>query len=339
MKHESFFLETEDQQKLRAMLWIPEKECRCILVICHGMTEHITRYESLAETLTSAGIITAGFDLRGHGTLAPKGPVAYMEEDGWLRSIEDLHRFHGILIRRFPNLPISVMGFSLGSFLVRDTLSRYPNDYQSAIIAGTGDQPSWILMPLIKKMEKEVAKAGLQETTPLVEKLSFETYNQKFKSTTSRFDWLCSDVASRREYEADPGCKESISAGLFCDLLKSMKRTGELSFLAGWEKDLPVLLLSGAEDPVGNFKKGVLSFAKKLKKAGHPYVECVLLPNARHDLFHEYENGAAGEAASVLKLFLLKQLFTDNSNLMTQGVSLHADSPLADASGTDSRVR
>ena len=280
---------------LPAVIWQPEQEIKAVLQITHGMTEHMGRYESLAEDLCSRGIAVAGFDLRGHGKNPGNPEIASFGVGGWTASIEDMRLFFTELRSRFPGVPHYMLGFSLGSFLLREYLTKYPSEGElaGAIIAGTGHQPGWILTVMMAIVKGEFKKAGFDGTTDLIKQLSFGTYNQKFKPNRTEADWLCSDVSALDAYLADPLVRKNISAGLFWELLGSMKRSGSAFEYDGWDTSLPILLISGQEDPVGDAGKGVRTIYSRMKKADMENVTLNLLPNARHDIFHEEANGTA----------------------------------------------
>ena len=280
---------------LPALIWKPEQEIKAVLQITHGMTEHMGRYDALAAELCSRGIAVAGFDLRGHGKNPGDPEIASFGEGGWMASIEDMRLFFTELRSRFPGVPHYMLGFSLGSFLLREYLTKYPceGELAGAIIAGTGHQPGWVLSVMMTIVKGEFKKAGFDGTTDLIRQLSFSTYNQKFKPNRTEADWLCSDVKALDDYLADPLVRKNISGGLFWELLGSMKRSGSAFEYDGWDTSLPILLISGQEDPVGNGGKGVAYLYKRMKKAGMENVTHKLLPNARHDIFHEEANGTA----------------------------------------------
>ena len=280
---------------LPAVIWQPEQEIKAVLQITHGMTEHMGRYESLAADLCSRGIAVAGFDLRGHGKNPGNPEIASFGEGGWTASIEDMRLFFTELRSRFPGVPHFMLGFSLGSFLLREYLTKYPSEGElaGAVIAGTGHQPGWILAVMMAIVKGEFKKAGFDGTTDLIRQLSFGTYNQKFKPNRTEADWLCSDVSALDAYLADPLVRKNISAGLFRELLGSMKRSGSAFEYDGWDTSLPILLISGQDDPVGDAGKGVRTICNRMEKAGMENVALNLLPNARHDIFHEEANGTA----------------------------------------------
>ena len=296
MKRELFEFAGYGEAKLPARLWMPDGEVKAVLQITHGMTEHMGRYEAFAEYLCPMGIAVAGFDLRGHGANPGDPEVASFGEGGWAASIEDMQLFYEHLQRRFSGKLHFMLGFSLGSFLLREYLTKYPDEgaLSGAIIMGTGHQPGWLLSIMQWIVKGQIKKAGFDGTTDLVRQLSFGTYNQKFKPNRTSADWLCADEAELDKYLADPLVRKDISAGLFWELLGSMKRSGRACAYGG----LPILLISGQDDPVGNGGKGVQEIHRRLV-LGHENVTLKLFPGARHDLLHE-EKGSAEAARKLI---------------------------------------
>lgn len=288
MKKECFDFSGYKGVSLPACIWLPEGEVKGVLQVAHGMTEHMGRYEALAETMTPLGIAVAGFDLRGHG-LNPGDPeVASFGEGGWEASIEDMHLFFELLWQRFSGVKHIMLGFSLGSFLLREYLTRYPEEVDGAIIMGAGHQPGWLLSVMMGIVKGEWKKAGFDSTTDLVRQLSFGTYNQKFKPNRTSADWLCAENTELDKYLADPLVRKDISAGLFWQLLGSMKRTGKTNEYDNWNKNLPILLISGQDDPVGDGGKGVQTIYSRMRKSGMNQLTVHLLPGARHDILHDH---------------------------------------------------
>lgn len=294
MKTEVFEFTGYNGIRLPAYIWLPDGEVKAVLQIAHGMTEHMGRYENAAEALCAEGIAGAGFDLRGHGRNPGSPDVASFGEGGWESSIEDMRLFFAELEKRFSNVPHFMLGFSLGSFLLREYLTKYPaeGELAGAIIMGTGHQPGWLLSVMMGIVKGQIKKAGFDKTTDLVRQLSFGTYNQKFKPNRTAADWLCADKAQLDLYLADPLVRKDISAGLFWELLGCMKRTGSPYEYDGWDTSLPILLVSGQDDPVGDGGKGVQAIYRHMQKAGMEDAAIRLFPGARHDLLHEEANGA-----------------------------------------------
>lgn len=284
---------------LSAVIWQPEQEVKAVLQITHGMTEHMGRYETLAEDLCNQGIAVAGFDLRGHGKNPGNPEIASFGKGGWDAAIKDMYLFFGELQNRFPEIPHYMMGFSLGSFLLREYLGKYPEGVAGAIIAGTGHQPGWLLAIMMAIVRGEFKKSGFDGTTDLVKQLSFGTYNQKFKPNRTEKDWLCQDPETVDDFLADPLCRENFSAGLFYQMLCAMKRTGSKEAYANWNKQKPILLICGENDPVGNMGKGAKAVEQAMKKA-ELNVTMHLLPGSRHMVLGEKESGAANAAEKLI---------------------------------------
>ena len=287
MRTEHFELIGSDGKILPAVIWWPEN-AKIVLQVTHGMTEHMGRYEAFAAALAARGIAVAGFDLRGHGQNPGDPEVASFGEGGWQASVADMYLFQLHLQQIFPNIPHYMLGFSLGSFLLRDFLNNYPTDTLSgAVIMSTGHQPGWLLSIMMEIVVGQIKKAGFNHTTDLIKQLSFGTYNQKFKPNRTEADWLCSDPAALDVYLADPLVRKNISSGLFWELLASMKRRSGKTEYERWNKNLPILLISGQDDPVGDGGKGVTSIFRQMQKSGMENVTLKLIPGARHDVLHE----------------------------------------------------
>lgn len=280
MKTETFEFIGHNAVCLPGYLWIPDGEVKAVLQITHGMTEHMGRYEAFAEYLQPMGIAVAGFDLRGHGRNSGDPDVASFGEGGWTASIEDMRLFYELLKQRFAGASHYMLGFSLGSFLLREYLTKYPGEGElaGAIIMGTGHQPGWLLSIMMGIVKGQIKKAGFDKTTDLVRQLSFGTYNQKFKPNRTAADWLCADERELDKYLADSLVRNDISAGLFWELLGSMKRSGSTFEYDGWNTGLPILLISGQDDPVGDSGKGVQAIYNRMKKSGMENVTIKLFP-------------------------------------------------------------
>ncbi len=306
MRTEQFAFTGYGHTDLPATLWQPEGETNALLQITHGMTEHIGRYEAFAREMTARGIAVAGFDLRGHGRNPGDKAVASFGEGGWEAAIADMKHFYDLLENRFPGVPHYLHGFSLGSFLLREYLSRYPEDGAGAIILGTGNQPGWLLSVMIAIVKGQIRKVGFDGSSPLVRQLSFGTYNQKFKPNRTEKDWLCSDRETIDDFLGDPLCRDNFSAGLFYQMLCAMKRTGRMDACNAWDRKKPVLLICGESDPVGNMGKGAKAVMQAMQRTGLD-VTFHLLPGSRHMVLGEHASGAAGAAVERIQEWIFKE--------------------------------
>ena len=174
------FLSSDGQTRLHAMLWLPEGEIRGILQIAHGVAEHVARYDGFARYLCARGIAVAGHDHLGHGKSLPDGatPVYFGARDGWQHAVDDIHALHQRLQEEFPNMPLCIMGHSMGSFLTRSYLIRYPGTVKGAILMGTGQNPDAMLVGGKALASVLARKVGRENASDVVEKLAFGAYNK-----------------------------------------------------------------------------------------------------------------------------------------------------------------
>lgn len=299
---------THNNKTLYTYMYMPKKDIKAIIQIAHGMSEHMGRYKDMANILCSHGIGVVGFDLKGHGKNPGDPSVASFGVDGWKECLEDMNFYYDYISQNYPDVPYFMYGFSLGSFLLREYLNTYNTPIHGAIIVGTGYQPPFILDIIMKIVKTQIHKSGFNNTTPLVQKLSFETYNSKFKNPKTKFDWLCSDTKELELYINDSLCKDAISSGLFYQLLYAMKYTGKSESMNNYNKDLPILLMSGDKDPVGDFSKGVKKVKDIMNDNKIYNVDMKLYANARHDLFHELDSHTAYHAINDLIIWINKNL-------------------------------
>lgn len=292
--------------ELHATVWKPEnKKVDTVVQIAHGMTEHIGRYERLAEVLTKNGVAIAGFDFRGHGKNEGDKTCASLGENGWEVTIEDMHIYYEKLREFFPETRHFMYGFSMGTFLICDYLNKYPNDkIDGIILVGTGCQNMIMLSMVISLIRNEVKKAGWNNTSALVKKFSFDIYNDRYKPNRTYADWLCSDEEEIDAYVADELNRECVSSGLFVELLEAIRRSGQKDAFVNWNKDISVLLISGDDDMMGNKGKGMNIIDKNLRRCGIKNIQIEIVENARHDVLHERKNGAAETAEILIRDFL-----------------------------------
>ena len=308
MKIENFEFIGENNYKLHAVIWLPDEEPKMIIQILHGMTEHMGRYEYLARILTEVGIGVAGFDLRGHGKNEIGMSCASFGEEGWQMTLKEIHEFHKSLKNRFENAKHILFGFSLGAFLAMEYFSIYEkNEFSGGIIMGSGTQPRWILSLIMKIVKKEINKVGFDSTNDVVRQLSFGTYNKNFSPNRTYVDWLCADEEQVDKYIADELCKKDISAGLFYQLLDSMKHMASKDAYKKWNKDMPVLLISGNDDPVGNKGKGVKLVEKSMLRSGLTNVTSKIYLGGRHDILHEEKQGIEKQVCVDIKDWILER--------------------------------
>lgn len=291
MKREEFYyLSADKKTQIHAVEWKPEGEIKGIIQIIHGVTEHILRYEECAKFFTEKGFVVVGNDHIGHGeSIAPNTEPMYFGKDGsWNFVVRDMKKCMELTKQKYINTPYYMIGFSLGSFVLRTYLIDYNNDkIDGAVIIGTGDISKIEANIAMYMANKEAKKVGEEHTSPVIKQLTFDTYNKKFKPNKTDFDWLCASEEQLDKYIKDSKRGKALSAGLFRELLYGMKYTSDIKNMKKMNKELPVIFLSGDKDPVGKEGNGVIKTLKKFEKIGMKNAKIKLYAGLRHDILHE----------------------------------------------------
>lgn len=289
MKKHIYFPSSDGKTKLHAVIWEPETAPRAILQIAHGMVEYVERYEGFAAFLNSHGILVAGNDHLGHGlSYTEEWQKGYFaKEKGDICALQDLHRLTLLLQKKYPDIPHFLFGHSMGSFFNRRYLCTYPNEIDGAIISGTGWQPVPVLKGGLAVVKLLSLLKGERFRSKLVTAMAFGNINKAFEPVKTSKDWLTRDVAVAEKYLADPNCGFLFTLNGYRALFRSMLLAQDMEQLRKMDEDLPVLFISGEMDPVGDFGKGVKKAVNVFYASGMEDVECILYPEARHELTNE----------------------------------------------------
>ena len=283
-----FYLDSNGKGRIHCRLWQPEGQPRAIVQIVHGIAEHIGRYDEFARFLTEHGFLVAAEDHMGHGGSVSDDTVQGYFHGGWDAAVADVYALTKRVRAEYPDVPYFILGHSMGSFLTRTYLFRYPDaGLRGALISGTGWQNPLMLSVGLAICRREAKKLGEENSSPLIQKLIFGTYNKQFPDARTENDWICSVPEVVDAYEADPMCGFKPSIGLAREMLLGIRMIQQKENLAKMPKELPVLFFAGAHDPVGASGKGVLRSEAEFKKAGMRDVSCRIYPDGRHEMLNE----------------------------------------------------
>lgn len=290
VKREFTFDSGDGRTKIHAVEWKPEKGEVCgVLQIFHGMVEFIGRYEDTAEYLTGKGFVVVGNDHLGHGSsIASKEDYGFFcENNGNAVVLGDLRKLHEMTAERWPDVPYFILGHSMGSFLLRQYLCMYGDELDGAVIMGTGTQPAAALR-LGQRLCSFLGKLrGWHYRSRLVDNMAFGGYNRHFKPARTTKDWLTKDGRIVDAYLADERCTFRFTVNGYYNLFVSIEEASKQENLERMPGDLPVLFMSGAEDPVGGFGKGVEQVRKQFQAAGLSDVTWIFYENDRHEILNE----------------------------------------------------
>ena len=273
---------TDSKNDLNVIIWETEKEPVGVLQIVHGMAEYIDRYDNFAKYMTEQGFNVIGHDHLGHGhSVSDERDYGFFaEENGDKIIIEDMHSVTQYAREKWEELPNFILGHSMGSFCLRQYLTKYSNDVFGAIIMGTGWIPS--AAALLGKSK------GSHTVNPLLIKLTLEPYNKPFAPARTNCDWLSRDEKQVDLYVNDKLCGFDFTAGAYKDFFTVLEKIAKNRQLIGMRKSLPILITSGSVDPVGG-KKACEKLNAQYKRCGINDVTLKLWENDRHEILNELD--------------------------------------------------
>lgn len=271
--------------------WIPD-EPKAVFQITHGMAEHGERFEEFALHLCSKGFAVICDDHIGHGkSVKSDDDLGYFGDgNGWNAFVEDEKAVTELAKKEFPSLPIIFYGHSMGSFIGREYIRRYGSDeaIKGAIICGTsGKNPAAALAIGIAGTVAKIK--GNKYRSNFINNLAFGTYNKKIANPETPFDWLTNDKEIVDKYIADKYCGFLFTAVGFRDLFTILNTVSSKKCFDEVDKNLPVLLTAGLEDPVGAYGKGVKEVYNNYKTAGVKDLTLKLWENMRHEIHNELD--------------------------------------------------
>lgn len=282
------FLSTDGHSRIAYRLYTPEGfDPIGVVQISHGMSEHIARYDEFARYLCEQGYAVCGNDHLGHGESAPALDALgyFAPENGWDFLVRDLKGLTEIMKERFPELPYFLLGHSMGSFLARMYLTRYGDELSGAMISGTtGPNPGASAGSALAKLIQK--KKGGRFRSSMIDRLAFGTYNARCSEKRTKFDWLSREQSVVDDYIEDPYCGFLFTVSAFIDLFSLIGMISQKEWARAVPKRLPILLMSGDQDPVGEYGKGIRVVYKRLVEQNCS-VRMKLYPGGRHEMLNE----------------------------------------------------
>lgn len=293
VKKDFYYPSSDGKTRIHAISWEPDGKPAGIVQIIHGMVEFIDRYDEFARFLTEHDFVVCGEDHLGHGESVISDEYhGYFGENGNACVIADIHKLRSMMQEKYPDLKYLMLGHSMGSFLVRQYITEpggscdYSKGLSGVVVMGTGWQPNAVLM-----MGKTLARLmGTKKTgrdARLIDAISFGQYLKKIPDARTISDWLTKDNDIVDKYIANPWNQFRFTPNAYFHMFAGMQKAHDVKRMKNLPEGMPLLLTSGAEDPVGNWGEGV-------RKAYQVYVEnspCAvdirLYEDDRHEILNE----------------------------------------------------
>lgn len=288
MEKVSFEYDLSQEGKVKGFVWLKEQSIhKGVVLICHGMAEHINRYDNFCRFLADNNYIVYGYDQRGHGSnVEDVKDIGYISDTNHFEIlVSDVYEMVNHIKKNNPNIPIILFGHSLGSFISQRFIELYGTIINGVILSGTTMNNSFtinsglVVTKIINRLK------GRKYRSKFVHNLSIGSYNKKFKPNRTPSDWLSKNEDIVDEYNSDKYCGGIFPASYYMDLLEGFKNINKNIEII--PKDLPIYMFSGEKDPVGAMGKNVTKLYNKYKVSGIKSVTLKLYKDGRHEMLNE----------------------------------------------------
>lgn len=259
------------------------KDAKAVVLLVHGMVEHIGRYEYFAKSLNKAGLSLFAFDLRSHGkTVGTPDEVGVCEDDLFANCVKDVIFLAEFLHKKF-KLPLIILGHSYGSFVLQEVIQNYQN-YDVAVLSGSANmkcQSSVAMGKVVAKITRLFK--GKKAKAKMIYKLSFGAYGKPFENG----NWLTRDEGIFNKYNEDPFCGNVCCAQFYVSFFEHLSKLYNKKSLQKISKTHPILITSGAVDPVGGKHHKLVDKLDLLYRSLGLNVTYKLWEGCRHEILNE----------------------------------------------------
>ena len=289
MRLERKFRSSDRESDIHVLLWIPDGEIRGVLQIAHGMCEFAERYDGFAAFLAEHGYVVCANDHLGHGkSVTDEQQLGFFrEKDGDGALIRDMRRLHVIMKKKYPGIPYFMLGHSMGSFLVRQYMEMYGQALDGVIVMGTGSYPRAVIRFGKGLCRCRAMMKSWHYRSHLIENIAKGSYNKAFEPARTPYDWLSRDENIVDRFASNPLDTFAFTVNGYYSMFSAIEKAQNRKRIARIPKDLPILLVSGTMDPVGNFTEGVKTAYEDMKKAGISDVQLRFFEGDRHEILNE----------------------------------------------------
>ena len=279
------FESSNKRSTVKYAVLVPEGNPRAVVQIVHGMNEYFGRYEELAAYLCERGFVVCGHDHIGHGySAANEDDLGFFaDSDGDKYVVSDVGLLHDVMRKKYRSLPYILIGHSFGSFVSRAYVASHPDAVDALLLSGTAGQKQPV------GMGKFVCKflmlfGGKHKRSKLVKNICFAGYNKRFEEKTG-FEWVTNDPEKLDKYVNDKFCNYIFTLQAFYDMFRLIEYIQSEQWYDDMPKGVPIFVIAGENDPVGNYTKGVETMLEKLRDKGVSDLQYKVYSGERHELY------------------------------------------------------
>ncbi|MCR4695342.1 MAG: lysophospholipase [Pseudobutyrivibrio sp.] len=282
--------------KIHGRKWIPQGEPIAVIQLVHGMVEYIERYDEFACFLADQGFLVVGHDHIGHGhsvsddsqlgVMRGKHPSDFM--------VEDILTNYKLTVAETKDLPYFILGHSMGSYMLRKALAVKAGEFSrlsGAIIVGTGQESAITCRFGLAVIGLVSTFRGKNYRSKLIREMTYSTPYKQFDCYGKDYSrsWLSKNIQNIEKYYQDKYCTYTFTANAYKGLVETTLYDSSLDCLSKTKKDIPYLIASGGQDPVGNLGKGPEIVATAYRRAGIKDVTLQIYKGDRHEILNEVD--------------------------------------------------
>ena len=272
--------------RIEGVRFLPEDGRVCgTLQLMHGMMEHIGRYDEMAEFFVERGWAVYGHSHLGHGhSTNERYPLGYFGRGNAEGRVfrADAKTVHDRARADYPNLPAVLFGYSMGSFVCRMCLADFGEELAAAVACSTGNGDDKLALGIASA--RALSVFGGRKKATILDGVVNRGFNERTEGKTT-VDWLSTDISYLvKDGKPDPLCGFTFSNRGYYDLMTMIRAMLRDETLERTPRDLPILMLSGADDPVGGYGEGVKNALERYRETGHRRAELKLYPGRRHEI-------------------------------------------------------
>ncbi len=282
IKHREFFLEsTYDGLRISVLEVAPVKKPKAVLFLAHGLCGCKERFLPFMEYLAMNGVACVANDHRGHGSsIRNEEDRGYTYQGGAKAIVMDMEIVADYIDSHYQGMPITLLGHSMGSLAARAFLKHNEQRLDKVIVcASPSPNP---MAPIGRAIVNMMSKRDNGKRRPeMLQKFTSTSYNRKFKHEGYQA-WTCSDANVRQQFANDPRCNFTITVDLAKALMDLMKETYSKKDWEVKRSELPILFISGEDDPCMISEKMFEKVIRKMGSCGYKNVQSITYPQMRH---------------------------------------------------------
>lgn len=338
MKNFKEVLKGKDGYEFSVSFWLPDGKIKGIVQILHGMVEYIDRYDDFARYLCNLGFAVAGDDHRGHGFTAGEENLGKVPDGHtYFDTVDDAIILTDYLQSKYPDVPTIVFGHSYGSFLAQGYIQQNSDKINGCILCGSARMDNSDVKMGRKVANMQFKLYGKDKPANLIRKLSFGGYDKPFKHEKRKNAWLNRDVDACEKYNNDKFCNYTMSIGFYKYFFDGLIKIYEQERLDKINKDLPLFIISGDKDPVGNMGKLVRELYDLYVDNGIKNVKIKLYNNARHEILNELNKAEVYQDVSDWIKEVIKPKKSENTAVAEKSEKSDAEKPAKKAKKTENQ--